>query len=252
MIRGLYASAAAMLSSGIRHEVASANLANAATVGYKARFPVIGDFQRLLIYNLSAYRKVGAVPIGVGGTGPAVTAITNHVSQGPLRETNRPLDVALEGPGFFVVQTPEGLRYTRAGDWRTDEAGRLVTAEGFPVLGESGFITIGTGTPQISTDGTVMVNGQNVGRLQIVTFPQPEHLLPSIAGTLAATADSGAALPVGAEVIVRQGFLEEANTDIVNAMVELLSSFRAYEASQQAVQAQNETLRLAVNELGRL
>ncbi|HEX6989889.1 MAG TPA: flagellar hook-basal body complex protein, partial [Bacillota bacterium] len=114
MIRGLYASAAAMMSHALRHEINSANLANLHTPGYKARRPVLGEFGQLFLHRLGN----SVVPMGVVGLGPAVTAIDNDVTQGALRETGRPFDLALEGPGFFAVDTPEGVRYTRSGDFR--------------------------------------------------------------------------------------------------------------------------------------
>lgn len=249
MIRGLYVSASGMLSHSLRHEINSANLANAQTPGYKARRPILGDFQRLFISQLTA--GGGSYPVGMAGTGPAVAGIINDTSQGPLRETGRELDVALQGPGFFVVETPQGIRYTRAGDWRADEAGRLVTAEGFFVLGETGYITVGTGPVTFSPDGTVFVAGELAGRLQVVDFPAPAALEPSISGTFAPSVQAGAAFPAQ-DTVVRQGFLEEANIDVSSSMVEMLAALRAYEAGQQAIQVQNETLRLAVNELGRL
>src|SRR5690606_28887679 len=211
-----------MLSHSLRHEINSVNLANLNTPGYKARRPALGEFGQLLLHRLDG----SAVPVGVVGLGPAVAAVDNDVTQGALRETGRPLDLALEGPGFFVVLTPEGARYTRAGDFRRAADGTLVTAEGYIVLRET-------------------------GRLQVITSHVPEKAQRDAAGTFIPTTESGPPVPA-AGYRVRQGFLEEANVDAVRAAVEMIDAFRAYEASQRVIQVHSETLRLAATELARL
>lgn len=236
-----------MLSHSLRHEINSANLANLNTPGYKSRRPVLGEFGQLLIHRLDG----AAAPMGTVGLGPAVTTVDNDVSQGALRETGRPFDVALEGPGFFTVETPEGVRYTRAGDFRRAADGTLVTAEGFIVLGENGPLRVSEEPFEVRDDGTVFSGGRQVGRLLIVDFPVPEQAERGVAGTFVPTVSSGPALPA-AGYRVRQGFLEEPNVDAVRATVEMIDAFRAYEASQRAVQAQSETMRMAATELARL
>src|SRR5690606_15001838 len=103
-----------MLSHALRHEINSANLANLNTPGYKARRPVLGEFGQMFLQRLDAT----VVPMGSVGLGPAVTGVDNDVTQGALRESGRAFDLALQGPGFFTVETPEGVRYTRSGDFR--------------------------------------------------------------------------------------------------------------------------------------
>ncbi|HEY8449569.1 MAG TPA: flagellar basal body rod C-terminal domain-containing protein, partial [Bacillota bacterium] len=161
------------------------------------------------------------------------------------------LDLALEGPGFFVVQTPAGPAYTRSGDFRLDADGRLVTAEGFAVLGERGEIILPSPEVTVAPDGTIFAGDDELGRLRLVTFVAPEFLERSGSGTFTATAASGPPVPDGA-TRVHQGFLEGANGSVVSLAVELLASLRAYEASQQAVRLQSEALRLASTELGRI
>lgn len=247
MIRGLYVSAAGMLSHSLRHEINSVNLANLNTPGYKARRPALGEFGQLLLHRLDG----SAVPVGVVGLGPAVAAVDNDVTQGALRETGRPLDLALEGPGFFVVLTPEGARYTRAGDFRRAADGTLVTAEGYIVLGEAGPLRVDDEPVTVEPDGTVYSGTRRAGRLQVITFPVPEKAQRDAAGTFIPTTESGPPVPA-AGYRVRQGFLEEANVDAVRAAVEMIDAFRAYEASQRAIQVHSETLRLAATELARL
>jgi len=237
-----------MLSHALRHEINSANLANLNTPGYKARRPVLGEFGQMFLQRLDAT----VVPMGSVGLGPAVTGVDNDVTQGALRESGRAFDLALQGPGFFTVETPEGVRYTRSGDFRLAADGTLVTAEGFIVLGQNGPLQVPAGEPfRVEADGTVYAGDTVVGRLQISDFPVPEQAERGIAGTFVPTQGSGAPVPA-AGYQVRQGFLEEANVDAVRATVEMIDAFRAYEASQRAIQAQSETMRMAATELARL
>lgn len=246
MVRGLYLSAAAMLSHSLRHELNSANLANLNTPGYKARRAALGEFGQMLLNRLEG----GAVPIGAVGFGPAIATVDNDLNQGTLVETGWELDVALQGDGFFAVQTPEGVRFTRAGDFRRSPDGLLVTAEGHPVLGVNGVLRIADERVAISSSGEVVAGDRTIGRLRLAAFANPEFLERSVGGTFAPT-DAAGAEQAASSAIVLQGFLENANVDAAAATVEMMAAFRAFEANQQAIRIQDETLRLAANELAR-
>lgn len=174
-------------------------------------------------------------------------------SQGPVHHTGNPFDLALEGDGFFVVQTPEGERYTRAGNFTLDASKQIVTQDGYPVLGAGGPITVddttGTGV-WVAEDGRFFVNGTEQGRIDVVTFENPQGLDRMGSNLYQATDSSGPSVP--SEARVRQGAIEGANVNAVEAMVHLIDLYRSYEIQQKSMQAADQLDGKAANELGRL
>lgn len=222
-----------------RHEVLANNLANVSTNGFKR--------DDLLIVPAGAPVPVGSTVLPGGET--TVKPWTDF-SQGPIRETGRNLDVALNGSGFLVVETPAGERYTRSGALDVSSAGFLVTSTGQNVLGEKGPIAIRSGRVTIGDKGEVQDDGRTVDTLRVVDFPAGAPLLKEGGGLLAAT-DPGAATPAtNAQVI--SGSLEGANVNSVEAMVNIIEVLRTYESYQRAIQAIDEVDRHAANDLGRV
>lgn len=167
---------------------------------------------------------------------------------GTLKSTSETLHLALEGPGFFVVDTPQGEALTRRGDFRLDNEGRLVTQAGLPVLGEGGAIHVAGATPQIAPDGNVRMNGEIVARLRIAQVASESRLVP-IGGDLY----SGAQLPEGNDAArVRQGFLEASNVESVQEMVRLMETMRHFEALQRFVRGYDDMTSKAITELGKV
>ncbi|MDZ7373222.1 MAG: flagellar basal-body rod protein FlgF [candidate division KSB1 bacterium] len=240
MLEGIYTSAAGMLPRTNQLEVIANNLANVSTAGFK-RDRV--TFRQTLDAEL-------AVAAETGETQGAQEVVTDF-SQGPLEKTDRPLDLAIDGEGFFVVQTAAGERYTRAGSFRLDAAGRIVTPDGYPVLGERGPIVLHEGSVEVRSDGEIWQKGVAVGRLRVVNFPN-----------LRALAKEGHSLfrlrdpnvrPVALEnVRIKQGYLEGSNVNALEEMVEMMVVVRNFEAEQKAIQTQDETLSRAINELPKL
>lgn len=236
VIRGLYAAARAMAAEMTRQDVLAFNLANVDTTGFKRALVVSGVEGETLLARFQGTQL--AVPIGRLTVGPIQEVVTDF-QQGPLRETGRDLDIALVGEGFLVVQTPSGLAYTRDGRLGLDAQRRLVTRDGHLVLGLAGPLTVPPGRLSIDAGGNLVVNGTQVGRLQIVQFPDPSGLV---------RAGGGLYLSAGQEpqqaqgVTVRQGFLEGANVEPVLEMAQMLAGLRAYEASQKAVLTMDESI----------
>lgn len=246
MLRGLYQAASALFVHQLRHENAATNLANVQTPGFRARRLVLSPFAQLLLARLPDAAALGRLDYGVN-----VSGTVTETAAGPLRETGRPWDVALDGEGFLVVQTDGGERYTRDGRLGVDAEGRLVDVAGRFVLGQAGIIRVPRGVePVIDLDGTVRAGDQVLGRLRVVRFDRPDLLERTPDGLFAASVGSGAAVN-DAGTVVRQGWLESANVDVAAQTVELMAAFRAFEAAQRAIRAQDETLGLAVNELAR-
>lgn len=247
-MRGLYLSTSALLSFRSYQESVATSLANVDTPGYKSYRPAVGSFaQQLLQIN----GRDGQAVIGSVGLDTALVGGKTDNNQGALQETARELDMAIAGSGFFTVATEAGVRYTRAGRFDRDDRGRLVTAEGNLVLSDRGVsLTLGSGPVQVETDGRIIdADGQELARLGLVAFPNPDFLTREDFGLFSPSGSSGEPASVGTQV--RQGFLEGANVDVGQAMVSLMATFRAYEANQRALEAQDNTLRLAVSELAR-
>ena len=248
MLRGLYTAASGMLARQVQQERLANDLANVNTAGYKRERLVTASFPELLLSRLEPPAPAAVGPLG---TGTVVADAGPDLAQGPLQETGRPQDLALEGEGFFAVAGPDGVYYTRAGHFQVGPEGLLQTPAGWPVLGVGGIpLVVGSDDFEVTPDGQVVAGGIPVGVVARVTFVNPAGLRKVGENLFAPTAEAGAVVPVATPV--RQGYLEQSNVDPVRAVVELLDNFRAFEAAQRALQAQDQTLGLAINEVGRV
>jgi flagellar basal-body rod protein FlgG len=233
---------ASMQAQWSRHELLANNLANLSTPGFKQ------DDLALVPAPAAGASAPGASLSPLGGH--ALVQWTSF-AQGPIRETGRPLDVALNGSGFLVVETPAGPRYTRAGALTLGRDGSLVTAAGFPVLGRRGPIVAGSDGVTITPRGEVQRDGALLDTLRVVDFPKPYQLLKEGNGLFVA-ADPSASPTPARETEVVAGALEGANVGAVETMVNMIQLFRTYEAAQRAIQAADETDRRATSEIGRV
>ncbi|ADU50301.1 flagellar basal-body rod protein FlgF [Thermaerobacter marianensis DSM 12885] len=248
MLRGLYTAASGMLARVLQQERLANDLANVNTPGYKASRNVTEAFPELFVARLE---RAGAAPVGPVGTGAVVAEPGLDLTAGPWLETGRPQDLALAGDGFFVVMGPAGPAYTRAGNFTVGPEGYLQTPDGWPVLGTDGQpLLVGTADFTVTPDGQVQAGGVVVGTVARVTFANPAALRKAGDNLLVDPGGAGPAVPV--DTPVRQGVLEQSNVDPVRTVVEMLANFRAFEASQRAVQAQDQTLGLAIQEVGRV
>jgi len=256
MIVGMYASASGMLAESSRHEAIANNLANVSTTGFKRDSAVIRAHPTQVLHRLSdsliclGGQTADLVPmVGARGEGAVVDAILPHWTQGTLMQTDNTTDVALEGQGFITVDTVRGRRYTRAGNFALDGRGRLVTQSGDPVLTSSGAqIVVGRRTLEIGSDGSILLDGESVGRLGVVE-PDDMSMLVKEGESLLAPAPGARFRAAGARVL--QGQLERSNVNAVTEMVGMLEALRSYEANQRAIVAQDETLNTLITQLGR-
>jgi flagellar basal-body rod protein FlgF len=240
MIRGLYVAAEGMAARQKAQDVLAMNLANVNTTGFKADRPV---FETALQRTLYCVERTGATPIGTLSAGALLTTTYTDLQPGPLMRTGNPLDVAIEGEGYFAVQTPAGIRYTRNGAFSLNAEGILSTREGFAVLGTQGVIRLPrSATLEIGEDGSLRIDGKVVDRLQIVQGTMRKDTNGWLVGN---------ATPVATPRLIT-GMLEGANVNIVREMVEMIEYLRAYETHQRAIQAQDETLGRAINEIARI
>ena len=262
MLRALYSSATGMKAQEMMIDNTANNLANVNTTGFK-RSRI--DFADLIYTN---YRAPGTAvangqvsPTGLQiGNGVRVVATNKHFAPGTPEQTGNPLDLAIEGDGFFQVQIPNGeTRYTRAGSFRLDDQGRIVNADGQLLIPN---IVIPTGIDitkiTIGADGTVQgaPTGSDqaptpIGQVQIATFLNPAGLSSEGGNLYSATAASGAAQPANPGTlgygVVRSGSLEGSNVEVVTELISLISAQRAYEINSRAIRAGDEMLSTSVD-----
>lgn len=257
MNEALYTAASGALVQQIRLEVLSNNLANVNTVGFKGDRTI---FSTVLGSAAAAGEQTGdaatsarsvASVSGVSSTnvGVVLEGVKTDFSAGPVTQSGNPLDVALNGNGFFSVKTPTGTLYTRAGTFFLDAEERLVTADGFPVLGEGGEVRIQGETVTIGADGTVQVDGNQVATLKVVEF-SPETVMQKIGDTLCAPLDPTATESKAVSCEVLQGYVEQSNVNAVKSMTEMIEVLRAYEAYQKVIQAVDGVTGTLINEVG--
>jgi len=262
MIRALYTAASGMAAQQMNIDNIAHNLSNVNTTGFKkARV----EFEDLVYQQIKAPGSQSSTmeesPIGLEiglGTKPLATA--RDFSTGNLRATSGPLDLAIEGRGFFQVALPDGqTAYTRAGALHLSAEGQVVTADGFPI---EPAITIPENALSItvSKDGIVSVQvagetaTQQVGTVELASFQNPAGLL-ALGGNLF-TVSTGSGEPTTAQPgqdglgIITQGFLEESNVSIVEEMVQMILGQRAYETNSRVVKTADEML-AQINNLAR-
>jgi flagellar basal-body rod protein FlgG len=248
MIRGLYSATAGMLTMLVRAQTIANNLANVNTPGFREDTLRLSAFPQQLVSRLFSGPRL----IGTLGTGVLNEAAGIRLTQAGLRATDHPLDLAIQGPGFFSVQTAQGVRYTRDGSFRRDGANQLVTSQGDLVLSAAGTpITLPPGAVTVLPAGEILVDGQPVAQLGVVEFGAPQ-LLQKAANNLLEDAGGQAQPAPAAGSVVQQGYLEGSNVDPARAMADLLATQRVYEASARMVQIQDEMVQRAVNEVGKV
>lgn len=238
MLEGMYSAAAGMAAQQQRLDALSNDLANTGTTGYKKLRVAFRD----LVYTPTG---PGAAPGVQEGAGAAATLVGRGAAQGALQRTDRPLDVALQGPGFLQVRRADGAQVlTRDGNLQLDAQGRLVTNRG-----EQTGITVPGGTPEdkiaIAQDGTVTADGRPAGRLQLVTVRSTDGLQALGDNTFATTAASGPAAAAGGATRLAQGALEQSNVDMADAMAEMIETQRSFELASRAIKMQDELLGIA-------
>lgn len=248
MLRGLYTAASGMLAQVAKMDVITNNLANASSIGYKRD---IASFD----LSFAAFKQPPGVQLVsqfIGSSPVLFMKYNTDFSTGALQRTDNPLDIAIEGSGFFVIQTPNGTKYTRNGSFSRDSQGQLVTCDGLPVLGKKGGpISLVGEKIEITTLGEVFVDGQLADTLRIADFSPPNVLVKEGNGLFAIIDPTVQENPaVGASV--RQGSLENSNVSPVAQMAELIETMRGYEAYQKVIQFLDETLGQMNNKIGQV
>jgi flagellar basal-body rod protein FlgG len=263
MIRALYTAASGMNAQALNLDNIANNLANSSTAGFRSRRLQFEDliYQNLVMPGAAATQQttlVAGLQVGLGTRSAASEVIQ---TQGDFSQTGNPLDLTIQGQGFFQVLLPDGqTAYTRAGNFQTDANGNLVDQDGDPV---QPAITIPTGATSITvgSDGTVSVTvagqtaAQQVGTLQLALFNNPGGLNSTGSNLFLQTTASGdpvVGTPGGSEGLgtIVQGMLEQSNVSVVTEFVNMIVAQRSYEANSRVVNAADQMLQ-TINNLGR-
>jgi len=227
---GMYRAVSGCVVQQERLDTASINMANANDIGYKAARLSVGS-QGMSISHNDADHLV------------QVSGKFIDFSEGARQNTNNKLDLALEGDGFFVVQTPKGTAYTRKGNFSLNAQKVLVNQDGLPILGQNGPVQIMGNDIRISTDGAIHVDGMAVDRLRLATFPKP-YPFDTNSGSLFFPKAQGNGQAVQESqvqsVVVQQGQIELSNTDLMREMARLIEISTSYESCQKVIQTVDE------------
>ena len=255
MLDGMKMAAQGMMTMSAKQDIITNNLANVGTAGYRKESIAITSFTEILDrevggdgMNQSSYEIAGAP--GMETHGSLSSSSVTHSSQGSLKETGNPFDMALDdnGRGFFTIQSPDGIKFTRAGSFRLSTSGYLVTTDGSFVLGHRGPMKLSGSNFQVSNDGVISCDGKPVDRLLVTVFDDTKQL--KRAGESQFVAQGG--VRATTDFQLKQGYVEQANVNAINEMVDMMMVMRNYEANQKVLQAHDQRLQKTVNELGRV
>jgi flagellar basal-body rod protein FlgF len=261
MISGLYTAASGLIAQTEQQDVIANNLANVNTNGYKKDRTLFMTFPEVFLHRINDEKvsvpggfsqmmvpigKVGkGVQLQVDGVRPAIT------EEGSLINTDNKMHFAIKGNGMFTIMTPQGIRYTRDGNFSLDADGKMVTMNGNTVLGQTGEIIIDGNELHVDEGGRIFVDDYEMDTFRIGLFEQNtplrkegDNLFYTLDGTILPQDDYMESTQL------MQGYLESSNVNVVREMVDMITAFRAYEASQKAITAQDETLGKAVGEVG--
>jgi flagellar basal-body rod protein FlgG len=254
MSGGIYVAASGALLQQMRLDLLTNNLANANSPGYKADKPVFRLPQeaapQAAAGNAVQTTQNPALRQSLSPHTPPFDSVVDF-SAGALKQTGNPLDVAIVGPGFFAVETPDGEQYTRKGSFVVDADGTLTTPDGYPVLGQGGPISIDGSQVLIDDAGNVTADGEEVGQLKLVTFDRPQ-LLDKTGDVLFAANDPGNPPQAAEEVSLSQGYLELSNVNAVRTMTQLIETTRIFQTYQKMISAMDQADAKAVNDVGKV
>jgi flagellar basal-body rod protein FlgG len=238
MLEGLYSAAAGMSAQQLQLDAIGNDLANASSTGYQSERVAFSD----LLYN--AVDEAGTETST--GAGSSAQVIGRSQSQGPIQETGEPLNLAIEGEGYFQVKGASGsTQLTRNGNFGADAQGAIVDAEGGQLVPPIKLPTgLSPSEVKISSDGTVTAGKQTLGQIKLVTVASPGQMLADGSGGFTPTAASGApGAAVGGKL--HQGALEGSNVDMSKEMALMVSTQRNYQMSSSAIQTESQMMSIA-------
>ncbi|MEO9170393.1 MAG: flagellar hook-basal body protein [Candidatus Baltobacteraceae bacterium] len=263
MIRGLYTAASGALVAQSMVDNVANNLANVNTTGFKQTLMQVESAKTMDIFRMQtdpgtvSGRSLPGVPVsqyvGVLGTGSQIHDTPSSFEQGPLQQTGNSLDLAITGSAnaFFSVATPQGIRYTRSGEFVKDAQGYLRTQNGDAVLSTQGqqIQLQDQGAVTVGADGTIAQAGRPVSTLQLTGFNNLLNLRPEGANNFAVTGNAAPVPATGATV--QQGFLEKSNANVIRSMVDLITAERWFDANEKVIKTQDDATNMAITQVAK-
>jgi flagellar basal-body rod protein FlgF len=237
MLSGIQRLAKDMSAKIRRQEFIADNLANSTTPGFKTQRAFLSQLRNAVTGDRAVDRA------------EQVIGSYTDFSQGPIEQTHRRLDLAIEGDGYFVISTSAGEKYTRCGNFTLSADGFLATQSGDLVMGAGGPITITGQDINITPEGAVMVDNEEVDTLRLVAFDDPQGLERN-GNIYAAVRGSGYDADMGQTRII-QGALERSNVNPIDEMVEMISIHRGFEANQKSINLQDDSIKQLIDRAGR-
>lgn len=251
MDRGSYIAASAGLAQFKKVDVVSNNLANASTIGYKREMITTQaqEFNETLASAIATDHPFAKADHERMNAVSQVSTYTDF-SAGPIQSTGNPLDTALRNPNdLFAVNTPDGIQYTRAGNFAVSSEGILVTQDGYEVQGDGGPIQISGPNPKIQSDGSILVQGEVQGILGVYRFNDTEGLARAGGNRFSLKAGSAGPEQVTASVVTES--IELSNASSINGVTDLMSAQRAFQMYTKVAESIDTINQTAINQIGR-
>lgn len=250
MFKGFYNLTSGMLSQGRRLDVIANNMTNVATAGYKADRYTDSTFREYVISRVGNKEKSGVTELGSASYILAPSRVYTDYSQGSLEETGLNLDFAIEGDGFFAVQTPDGVAYTRSGSFSLDNEGYLCLPDEGRVLDLAGQ-PINLGTDRILADSQGGIyseqNGTYLGQLGVYTFQDNGQLARNDRGLF-----TGGGQAQAGQATIHWKTVERSNVDLLQQMVSMITAQRSLQSAAQMSKMYDQVMTKATTELGRM
>lgn len=262
MSRGIDSAASGMISILNLNDILANNLANVNTPGFKQSIPTFKDIQDIIINKTNALNnnsnneeENNSEKLGSLSAGSVLDSTVLDFRQGSLKSTGSQLDLAINGNGFFAVETPNGEAYTRNGSFILGKNGEITTIDGYPLLGESGPIYLNIEDAEVrdfrvDTQGNIEIKGKQIDKLKIVDFENREKLQPI--GNSLFQQDNNQTLIGANNYELTQGALESSNSNVIETMVNSITGMRTYEALSKVIKDNERTLVKSINEVGRM
>ncbi len=256
MVRAIDAAASGMISQMNLNDILANNLANINTPGFKQTMAAFKDIKEASVNEITPSKgyetdkKIGTVSLG-----SMLDSTWIDFRQGGMKTTGNKLDLAVNGRGFFTVQTPDGLAYTRNGSFTVNSKGSITTTDGHLLMGERGPLIIDIQNAQVNnitvnSNGEILHDGQSVGKIKISDFKDLQSL-QAFGNSLYKPLNNQPA--INAENFeIKQGALESSNANVVETMVNSIQGQRTYDALAKVVETTSRSLSKSINEVGRI
>ncbi len=258
MVQGINTAAAGMISILNLNDIVANNMANVNTTGFKQLIPAFKNIDEAPVYKKNIDSKIdpSLQVMGNLSVGSELDAKYLDFSQGNLKHTGRNLDVALNSPGFFIVENEFGEFYTRNGNFSINDEGDLVTMSGDKVIGEGGAININVAGMDlkelnITEDGRIMHGEMELARLSVVDF-EDKTTMAMMGNNLYRNLNDNAQPVEPEKISVVSGNLESSNSNVIKSMTDSITGARTYETLSQVVRNTDATVKKSVNEVGRV